>query len=143
MAEPTARPTAAEWDPREYAFDPYGLTAERLSPEGSKPSTSSAAGSDDHTSKEGAGPPDQPVKRRPGRQKRTSVLCQVCYCPHPSLCHVHVALLWLTPRHPAQQLQPVFCRQPQPLVGAGTALRRGADQCQKILPPVPHLPATL
>ena len=67
------------WQTSEYAFDPYQLTAQRLPPEDNT-ATSTSPG--EPPSKGTAAPAvtaaaAPPVKRRPGRQKRTSVLCQV------------------------------------------------------------------
>lgn len=77
---PTAVGTV-KWLPSDFHFDPYNLTVAPAD----KPCT------DASDSMGAAGPasalvPQPPVKRRPGRQKRTSVLCQVGkqHFVHPS-----------------------------------------------------------
>lgn len=66
------------WQTSEYAFDPYQLTAERLPPEdNTATSTSPGEPPAKGTAAAAAATAALPVKRRPGRQKRTSVLCQV------------------------------------------------------------------
>ena len=56
-----------KWSPSEYAFNPYELTAHKLPP----------AEDEEKLTGKAAGAGGVPIKRRPGRQKRTSVLCQV------------------------------------------------------------------
>lgn len=63
------------WDPAEYEFDPYNLTAVHVSQAAGSPSKDAGCSKDG--SAEAAAAVGPPVKRRPGRQRRTSVLCQV------------------------------------------------------------------
>lgn len=64
------------WQTSEFAFDPYQLTAQRLPPE-ENTTTSTSPGEPPAKSATATAAAPAPVKRRPGRQKRTSVLCQV------------------------------------------------------------------
>ena len=61
---------AGSWQPVDFQFHPYDLTAERL------------------TTLEPAACP----KRKAGRQKRTSIQCQVSRIPHPRCSRRHPLL---------------------------------------------------
>lgn len=83
LATPVVRRQAVvehqhSWDPAEYEFDPYNLTAvhvsEAASPNKADGCSAGAAPAQDAAAAAAEAPP---VKRRPGRQRRTSVLCQV------------------------------------------------------------------
>lgn len=67
-------PQRLKWEIKDYAFNPYELTAEKLASPVDEGLTKPPLG------KAGPAAADAPVKRRPGRQKRTSVLCQVDGC---------------------------------------------------------------
>ncbi|KAL4423948.1 hypothetical protein ABPG75_001249 [Micractinium tetrahymenae] len=68
------------WQPSEYAFDPYQLTVERLPQEDNTATSTSPSEAPAKGVAAAAAAAAPPVKRRPGRQKRTSVLCQVPGC---------------------------------------------------------------
>ena len=82
---PAARPTNGRWKAEDYNFDPYQLQAVPAA-NGSRPSRHikakavDAAGGSSEGAAGGSAPSDgvtQHAKRKPGRQRRTSVLCQV------------------------------------------------------------------
>jgi hypothetical protein len=67
------KPTASRWQPSDYAWHPYQLTALSLNSE-----------DEDLMPRQGSNTPldstDNPtlgVPRKPGRQRRTSIICQV------------------------------------------------------------------
>lgn len=81
---PPTRPPACvparlpQWECSDYTFDPYTLAVAPALLSDAGKSTSSKAEETAVGGKAGSlDAPQQPVKRRPGRQRRTSVLCQV------------------------------------------------------------------
>lgn len=85
------------WDPAEYEFDPYNLTAvhvnEAASPSKAVGCSAGPAPAQDAAAAAAEAPP---VKRRPGRQRRTSVLCQVCSVGHRGASlYLHSASRWM------------------------------------------------
>lgn len=74
---------SVHWETSDFHFDPYNLTVTPVDKGGDDSCGGGKGGG-------AAGAAPMPVKRRPGRQKRTSVLCQVraaaglpCCWPRP------------------------------------------------------------
>lgn len=78
----------ASWDPSSYSFDPYALTVAPVTEDACGGGALDQAVSCGMDADGAGGEGSNPGKRRPGRQKRTSVLCQVGRATLPNVSHM-------------------------------------------------------